>query len=286
MDHNKEQFPPQHQDKMPGEEKNMFPHPLCKAEWYKGSGKLKDKVAIITGGDSGIGRSVAILYAREGANVAIVYYNEDQDARDTQKMVEEEGGRCLLIAGDVGDSGFCQDAVKRTLHEFNWINILVNNSAYQPFQDNVENLTDEQLLRTFRTNVFSYFYFARACIPHFREGDVIINSSSVTAYRGSSHLLDYTTTKAAEIGFTRALSRTIWDKGIRVNAVAPGPVWTPLTTSTFPAEHMKHFGKQTLMGRAAHPEEIAPSYVFLASQDSSYMTGTVIHPDGGEIVNE
>lgn len=285
MKNNKENFPPQHQDRDPGIEKEMCPQPLCQAKWYKGSGKLKGKKAIITGGDSGIGRSVSILFAREGADVSIVYYDEHQDAKDTKKMVEEEGARCLLFSGDIGSSSFCKKVAVKTKQEFGQINILVNNAAHQPLQYDLETLTDDQLLRTFKTNIFSYFYMARACMEYFAKGDTIINTSSVTAYRGSSHLLDYTSTKAAEIGFTRALARTLSKREIRVNAVAPGPIWTPLTPSTFPAEDVKNFGKQTLMNRAGHPEEVAPSYVFLASKDASYFTGTVLHPNGGEIVN-
>ncbi|MCF7898121.1 MAG: SDR family oxidoreductase [Candidatus Omnitrophica bacterium] len=281
----KQEFPAQHQDRKPGIEKEMHPRPLCEGKWYKGSGKLKGKKAIITGGDSGIGRAISIFFAKEGADVSIVYYDEHQDARDTKKMVEEEGANCLLLSGDLGSSSFCQKVTEKTKEEFGAINILVNNAAYQPLQYDLETLTDQQLLRTFKTNIFSYFYMSRACIKYLAKGDTIINTSSVTAYRGSSHLLDYTSTKAAEIGFTRALAKSLAKREIRVNAVAPGPIWTPLTPSTFPAEDIKNFGKQTLMDRAGHPEEVAPSYVFLASQDASYFTGTVLHPNGGEIVN-
>ena len=281
-----DEFPPQHQDRQPGIEKEMYPRPLYTGEWYKGSGKLSGKIGVITGGDSGIGRAVAVFFAREGADVAVLYLDEEEDAAETKKMVEAEGRKCLLLAGDIGDSGFCDDAVSQIAAEFGGIDVLVNNAAYQPFQNDLETLRDEQLMKTFRTNIFSYFYMSRACLPHFKEGASIINTSSVTAYRGSSHLLDYTATKGAEVGFTRSLARILNKKGIRVNAVAPGPIWTPLTPATYPPEYMKTFGRQTLMQRAGHPEEVAPSYVFLASRDGSYFTGSVLHPDGGEIVNE
>ena len=285
-DKEKANFPPQQQHRQPGREHEMHPKPRYEGEWYKGSGKLEGKRALITGGDSGIGRAVSVFFAREGADVAVVYYDEHEDARETKQMVEKEGRKCILIPGDVKRSAFCDDAVEQAVRELGSLNILVNNAAHQPFQDDLESITDEQLRTTFETNVFAYFYMARACMRHLKEGDTIINTTSVTAYRGSSHLLDYSATKAAEIGFTRALARMLIDKGIRVNAVAPGPVWTPLTPSTFPPEDVKYFGNQTLMKRAAQPEEIAPSYVFLACKDSSYFTGSTLHPDGGEIVNE
>lgn len=282
----KSNFPPQHQNRMPGLEKDMHPEPKCTGEWYRGSSKLRNKKAIITGGDSGIGRAVAIFFAREGADIAILYYDEHDDVKKTKELVLKEGSKCITISGDISNSEYCTNAVRKIAQEFGTINILVNNAAHQPFQENLESLTDEQLMKTFEVNVFGYFFMSRACLTYLREGDVIINTASVTAYRGSSHLLDYASTKGAEIAFTRSLARVLAPRKIRVNAVAPGPVWTPLTTSTFPAVYMKSFGKQTLMQRAGQPEEIAPSYVFLASHDSSYMTGSVIHPDGGEIVNE
>ncbi|MBD3427082.1 MAG: SDR family oxidoreductase [Candidatus Omnitrophica bacterium] len=280
-----ETFPPQHQERSPGLEKDMIPKPLCKGEWYMGSGKLKGKVAIITGGDSGIGRSVAIFFAREGADIAIVYYDEHEDARKTAQMVEEEGGKVILLPGDVGKSSFCEEVVRKTLDKFRKIDILVNNAAHQPFQDNIESLTDEQLERTFKTNIFSYFFLTRSAVKHLKPGSCVINTSSVVAYRGTTHLLDYSATKGAEVAFTRSLALLFAEKEIRVNAVAPGPIWTPLTPSTYPPEYMPDFGEQTVMKRAGQPEEVAPSYVFLASRDSSYMTGQVLHPNGGEIIN-
>jgi len=229
---------------------------------------------------------VAVFFAREGADVAIFYYDEHADAQETKTMVEQEGSRCMVVAGDIGNSFFCNEQVTASVAWLGGLNILVNNAAYQPFQDNAEHLTDEQLTKTFQTNVFSYFYMTRACLTYLESGDTIINTVSVTAYRGSSHLLDYTASKAAGLGFTRALARMVADRGIRANAVAPVPIWTPLTPSTFPAEHVSRFGAQPLLKRPGQPEEVAPSYVFLASRDSSYFTGSVLHPDGGEIVNE
>ncbi len=278
-------FPPQHQDRQPGLESEMEPAPLHRGTWYKGSGKLEGKKALITGGDSGIGRAVAIFFAREGSDIAVIYCDEHGDARKTKELVEEEGRTCLLIAGDVGDSAFCAEAVEMTARGLGGINILVNNAAWQPLQADLESITDEQILRTFKTNIFAYFYLSRACLKYLKDGDTIINTTSITAYRGSSRLLDYASTKGAEVGFTRSLARILAKKGIRVNGVAPGPIWTPLTPSTYPPEQVAEFGTSTLMGRAGQPEEVAPSYVFLASRDSSYFTGTVLHPDGGEIVN-
>jgi len=275
---------PQHQE-APGEESKMIPEPKFEGEWYKGSDKLLDEVAIITGGDSGIGRSVAIFFAKEGADVAIVYYNEHDDASTTKELVEKYGRRCLLISGDVKDSEFCNEAVQKTVDTFGKLDILVNNAAYQHYQDNLESLTDEDLENTFRTNIFAYFYMARSALKYLKEGARIINTTSVTAYRGSPHFLDYSSTKGAIVALTRSLAHILSKKKIRVNAVAPGPVWTPLIPSSLPPQKVVTFGSQTLMKREAEPEEIAPSYVFLASQDSSYFTGQVLHPNGGEIVN-
>jgi len=278
--------PPQHQDRQPGLESEMKPMPKAEDPQYQGSGKLRGKVALITGGDSGIGRAVAILYAKEGADVTIVYLNEHQDAEETTRLVEKEGRRCLAIAGDVGDEAFCRKAVQRAVEEFGHLDILVNNAAEQHPQDSIEKISGEQLERTFRTNIFSYFYVTKAALKHLpKGGSAIINTTSVTAYRGSPHLLDYSATKGAIVAFTRSLSKALAEKGIRVNGVAPGPIWTPLIPASFPKDKVATFGADVPMKRAGQPEEVAPSYVFLASDDSSYMTGQVLHPNGGEIVN-
>lgn len=277
--------PPQQQNRQPGIEAEMTPKPQSRDLKYRGSGKLLDKVALITGGDSGIGRSVAILYAREGADIAIVYLNEHTDAEETKKLVEQEGRRCLLIAGDVGDEQFCKRAVEETVNTLGHLDILVNNAAEQHPQESIENITAEQLERTFRTNIFSMFFLTKAAIPHLKENSVIINTTSVTAYKGSPQLLDYSSTKGAIVAFTRSLSQALVEKRIRVNGVAPGPIWTPLIPSTFPAEDVASFGAQVPMQRAGQPDEVAPSYVFLASDDSSYMTGQILHPNGGSVIN-
>jgi NAD(P)-dependent dehydrogenase (short-subunit alcohol dehydrogenase family) len=277
--------PPQHQDNQPGLESQMTPKPESDDAQYKGSGKLKDKVALITGGDSGIGRAVAIAYAKEGANVAIVYLNEHEDAQKTKQLVEEVGQKCLTLAGDIGDEPFCQKVVEQTVDELGRLDILVNNAAEQHPQDSIEKISAEQLERTFRTNIFSMFYLTKAALPHLHEGSTIINTTSVTAYKGSPELLDYSSTKGAIVAFTRSLSQSLVEKGIRVNGVAPGPIWTPLIPSTFPEEKVASFGKQVPMQRAGQPEEIAPSYVFLASDDSSYFAGQILHPNGGSVVN-
>jgi NAD(P)-dependent dehydrogenase (short-subunit alcohol dehydrogenase family) len=263
----------------------MKPRPEAESPEYKAAGKLDGKVALITGGDSGIGRAVAIAFAKEGADVAIVYLNEHQDAKDTQAEVEQEGRRCLLMAGDAGDEGFCQQAVEQTVDELGGLDILVNNAAEQHPQDSLEKISAEQLERTFRTNIFSYFYMAKAALPHLAPGSSIINTTSVTAYRGSGHLIDYASTKGAIVAFTRSLALALAEKQIRVNGVAPGPVWTPLIPSTFPPDKVESFGSDTPLGRAGEPAEIAPSFVFLASSDGSYFTGQVLHPNGGEVVN-
>ncbi|MDQ3814598.1 MAG: SDR family oxidoreductase, partial [Armatimonadota bacterium] len=240
-----QQFPPQQQDQRPGIEAEMTPRPQAEDEQYRGSGKLRGKVAIITGGDSGIGRAVAIAFAKEGADSAVVYLNEHQDAQETKRLVEDEGRRCLLIAGDVGDESFCRQAVQQTVDEFGRLDILVNNASEQHPQESIEDITAEQLERTFRTNVFGYFFMAKAALKHLKEGSAIINTTSVTAYKGSPQLLDYSSTKGAEVAFTRSLSMSIVEKGIRVNAVAPGPIWTPLIPSTFPPEKVEKFGADT-----------------------------------------
>jgi len=278
-------FPPQHQERQPGVESKMHPKPESEANFYRGSGKLEGKTALITGGDSGIGRAAAILFAREGADVGIVYKDEHKDAQDAQRMVEQEGRRCILIAGDVGDENFCRQAVEQVVQELGHLDILVNNAAEQHPQESIEAISTEQLERTFRTNIFAYFYMVKASLKHLKEGSTIVNTTSVTAYRGSSHLLDYSATKGAIVSFTRSLSQMLVEKGIRVNAIAPGPIWTPLIPSTFPEEEVKTFGANVPMKRAGQPEEVAPAYVFLASSDSSYMTGQVLHPNGGEVVN-
>ncbi len=247
--------------------------------------KLEGKVAIITGGDSGIGRAVAIAFAKEGADVSIVYLEEHRDARETEQLVEQHGRKCLLIDGDVGDEKFCQKVVKQALSEFGRLDIVVNNAAEQHPQESIEKISAKQLEQTFRTNVFAYFFMIKAAMKHLRKGSVIINTTSVTAYKGSPELLDYSATKGAEIALTRSLSQGLAKKGIRVNGVAPGPIWTPLIPSTFPAEEVATFGSDVPLGRPGQPEEVATCYVFLASDDSSYMTGQILHPNGGTVVN-
>ena len=283
--HTPPQQPPQHQDQQPGIESEMTPRPQAEDQDYRGSGKLRGKVALITGGDSGIGRAVAIAFAKEGGDVAIVYLSEHGDAQETRGLVEKEGRRCVVIAGDVGNEAFCQQVVRDTMHELGRLDILVNNAAEQHPQDDLAMITSAQLERTFRTNIFSFFYMTKAALPYFREGSAIINTTSVTAYRGSAHLLDYAATKGAIVAFTRSLAKALVGRGIRVNGVAPGPIWTPLIPSTFPAERVATFGADVPMQRAGQPEEVAPSYVFLASDDASYMTGQILHPNGGEVVN-
>lgn len=273
------------QDHQPGTEFDMTPKPEYIKADYKPSGKLTGKVALITGGDSGIGRAVAVHYAREGADVAIVYLNEDKDARETQQAVEAAGKRCLLLPGDVKDSGFCRDAVKQTVQALGGLNILVNNAGMQIPQKDLRSITDAQLAETYETNIYAYFYFAKAALDHLQEGDSIINTTSVTAYRSSPGLIDYSSTKGAITSFTRSLATNLAKQKIRVNAVAPGPVWTPLIVSTFDEEKVKSFGKETAMERAGQPSEVGPAYVFLASDDASFITGQVIHVNGGEVVN-
>jgi NAD(P)-dependent dehydrogenase (short-subunit alcohol dehydrogenase family) len=247
---------------------------------YRGSEKLGGRVALITGGDSGIGRSVAVHFAREGADVAIVYLNEDKDAEDTQAMVEKEGRKCLLLRGDVKEEQFCKDAVQRTVDELGGLNILVNNAAEQHEQEDLRDISAEQLDSTFRTNIFAYFYFAQAALDHLKEGDSIINTTSITSYRGSHHLMDYAATKGAITAFTRSLSQNLAEKNIRVNAVAPGPIWTPLIPATL--KDVGTFGEDQPLGRLGQPSEVGPAYVFLAAEDGSYITGQVIHVNGGE----
>ena len=285
MSDSQQQFPPQEQEHQPGRETEMTPPPEAERPSYRGSGKLAGKVALVTGGDSGIGRAVAILFAREGADVAIGYLDEHEDARETERLVEAEGHRCLAVAGDVGDEAFCGTLVERALAEFGRLDCLVNNAAEQHPQESVAAIGAEQLERTFRTNIFAMFFLVKAALPHLREGSTIVNTTSVTAYKGSPQLLDYSSTKGAIVSFTRSLALQLVERGIRVNAVAPGPIWTPLIPATFPKDAVETFGSQVPMERAGQPEEVAPSFVFLASDDSSYISGQVLHPNGGEVVN-
>ena len=279
------QRPAQRQEKQPGLQSEMTPQPKSDNHRHPGSGKLRGKVALITGGNSGIGRAVAIAFAREGADVAIVYLNEHHDAKDTQCLVEKEGRRCLTITGDVGTVLCCEESVRQTVAELSRLDNLVNNAAEQHPQDGIEHITAEQLERTFRTNIFSFFYMTKAALPHLHEGSAIINTTSVTAYKGSAHLLDYSSTKGAIVSFTRSLSQGLANKHIRVNAVAPGPIWTPLIPSSFVPEKVETFGSDVPLKRAGEPEEVAPSYVFLATDDASYMTGQVLDPNGGTVIN-
>lgn len=279
-----QQRPPQHQPQQPGREHAMQPRPLFIREDYRGSGRLENRIALITGGDSGIGRAVAVHYAREGAHVAIAYLEEHRDAEETRRLVEAEGRRCLMLAGDVADEGFCYEAVNRTVQEYGGLDVLVNNAAEQHPTSDLSEITAEQLTHTFRTNIFGYFFMAKAALDHLPAGGVILNTTSITAYRGSGHLLDYSATKGAIVAFTRSLALSLAPRKIRVNGVAPGPIWTPLIPATFPEERVESFGADVPFGRAGQPAEVAPAYVFLASADGSYMTGQVIHPNGGGFV--
>jgi NAD(P)-dependent dehydrogenase (short-subunit alcohol dehydrogenase family) len=272
------------QARRPGLEGPMQPRPDFLPD-YKGSGKLQGRVALVTGGDSGIGRAVAVAFALEGADVAILYLNEHKDAEETQRNVEEKGRRCIAIAGDIGSEEFCRQAVEQVVSQFGKLDILVNNAAEQHPQESIEDITAEQLDRTFRTNLYSMFFLTKYALPHLKPGSVIINTTSVTAYKGSPKLLDYSATKGAIVAFTRSLSQSLIEKGIRVNGVAPGPIWTPLIVSTFPEEKVKTFGQDTPMKRPGQPDEVAACFVFLASADSSYIAGQILHPNGGEIVN-
>lgn len=278
-------LPPQHQNQQPGIESQMVPRPDAVDSRYKGSDKLKEKVAIITGGDSGIGRAVAVCFAKEGADIAIVYLNEDSDAQETQRLVQAEGVNCLLLAGDIGEESFCQSVVQKVMDTWGRLDILVNNAAEQHPQKNLEDISADQLHKTFRTNFFSVFYLTKAALPHLHKGASIINTASVVAYHGHKELIDYASTKGAIVAFTRSLSTNLVERGIRVNGVAPGPVWTSLIPSTFTADQVATFGSTTPMKRPGQPEELGPAYVFLASDDASYITGQFIHVNGGEIVN-
>jgi NAD(P)-dependent dehydrogenase (short-subunit alcohol dehydrogenase family) len=277
--------PKQEQQERPGREFKMRPRPQAEKPEHRGSAKLEGKVAIITGGDSGIGRAVAVAFAKEGADIVVSYLNEHRDAEETRRLVQAEDRRCEIVAGDVGDATLCEELVRRTIKQFGRLDVIVNNAAEQHPQKDIRKISPQQLERTFRTNIFSFFFLAQAALPHLKEGSAIINTTSVTAYRGSPELLDYSSTKGAIVSFTRSLAHSLVEKKIRVNGVAPGPIWTPLIPSTFPGAKVETFGSDVPMGRAGQPSECAPCYVFLASNDSSYITGQVLHPNGGEIVN-
>ena len=277
-------MPAQVQKDQPGDEYKMHPKPEYIRKNYKGSDKLKGKVALITGGDSGIGRAVAVHFAREGADLAIVYLDEDKDANDTKKLIEKEGRKCLLISGDVGKEEFCKKAVEQTVKEFGKLDILVNNAAEQHEQQDLKDISQEQLKQTFETNIFSMFYMTKAALEYMKEGSCIVNSTSVTSYRGSHHLMDYASTKGAITAFTRSLAQNLAEKNIRVNGVAPGPIWTPLIPASFSAKKVKEFGSNVPLKRPGQPSEVAPAYVLLASEDGAYITGQVIHVNGGEQV--
>lgn len=276
---------PQHQQR-PGIESRMQPQPKSEKGEINSSNKLAGKNAVITGGDSGIGRAVALLFAKEGADIAIIYLNEDKDAQDTQKLIEEKYGKqCILIRGDISKEAFCKKAIQRINKVFSTIHILVNNAAVHYESKGLESITTAHLVKTFSTNIFSMFWLTKEAMNWMPKGGAIINTTSVTAYRGSAGLIDYASTKGAIVSFTRSLSANLVDKGIRVNAVAPGPVWTPLIVSSFKGSKVSGFGSDVPLKRAGEPAEIAPAYLFLASDDASYITGQVIHPNGGEIIN-
>lgn len=278
-------IPPQHYERRPGLETQLKPTPKAESDAYKPAGKLEGKVALVTGGDSGIGAAVAIAYAKEGADVAIAYLDEHQDAENVKARVIELGRKCVTIAGDVGDEAFCRECVARVVEQLGGLDVLVNNAAEQHPVERFEEITAQQLERTFRTNIFGYFHMTKAALPHLKKGSAIINTTSVTAYEGNPALIDYSSTKGAIVSFTRSLSLQLVKRGIRVNGVAPGPIWTPLIPSTFDAEHVDRFGEDRPMGRPGEPAELAPTYVFLACADSSYYSGQILHPNGGEIVN-
>lgn len=264
----------------------MTPAPQAEKPGYRGAGRLEGRAAIITGGDSGIGRAVAIAFAKEGADVAICHVDRERgDAEETARQVRAEGRRALLLTGDIGRSDFCAEVVRSTLSEFGRLDLVVNNAAEQHPQDDLTKITDEQLERTFRTNIFAQFYLTRAALPHLNAGACILNTTSVTAYAGSPQLLDYSSTKGAIVSFTRSLALALANRKIRVNAIAPGPIWTPLIPASFPEEKVEKFGQDTPLGRAGQPSEVAGCFVFLASDDASYLTGQVLHPNGGRIVN-
>ncbi len=276
--------PPQEQ-KPTGTEQKMTPKPESENLNYKASDKFASKTILITGGDSGIGKATAIAFAKEGANVSIIYLENDGDANETKKRIEEIGQQCLLLKGDIGDKSFCTEAVSKTIEEFNTLDILINNAGEQHPQEKLEDITEEQLRKTFQTNIFSMFFMTQAALPYLHKGSSIINTTSITAYKGNPMLLDYSSTKGAITSFTRALSQSLAEKEIRVNAVAPGPIWTPLIPSTFPKDKVAKFGTDTPLGRAGQPYEVAACYLFLASDDASYITGQTIHVNGGTVVN-
>ncbi|HHT86606.1 MAG TPA: SDR family oxidoreductase [Clostridiales bacterium] len=276
-------FPPQHQPQHPGNQERMNPKPVTYDDSYIGTNKLKDMVAIVTGGDSGIGQAIAIIYAKEGANIVVPYFTESGDANETARIVQQTGRRCVLVKCDLRQEQSAREVVDTTLREFGKIDILVNNIAVQYPQNSIEDITAEQLDNTFKTNIYSYFFMTKAVLPHLKAGSAIINTTSVTAYKGSTDLIDYSATKGAIVSFTRSLSLSLAQREIRVNAVAPGPVWTPLIPSSFSPEKVEQFGSDVPMQRAAQPVEIAPAYVYLASKDSSFVTGQVMHLNGGVI---
>lgn len=279
------QLPPQKQDKQPGIENLMNPRPVFEDPDYKASNRLQGKVAVITGGDSGIGRAVAVAYALEGADIAVLYLDEHEDAKETKNIIEAKGRRCVTIAGDIGEEGFCFSSIKTIMDSLGKVDILVNNAAEQHPQNSIEDITKEQLERTFRTNIFGMFFMVKACLPHMKEGSAIINTSSITAYKGDERLIDYSAAKGAVATLTRSLAISLSSRNIRVNAVAPGPIWTPLIPSSFSEQEIASFGSNTKMGRPGQPVELAPAYVFLASDTSTFITGETLHVNGGEIVN-
>lgn len=280
----KENKLPKQSQSLPGKESEMDPKPEIIRDSYKGSEKLKNKVALITGGDSGIGRAIAVLFAREGADVAIIYLEEDDDAQKTKDLVEKEGQKCIILKGDIREKEFCDKSLKEVLNSYGKLNILINNAAEQHVRQGIKEMKMEDVERTFQTNIISMIYITQKAVEHLTKGDSIINTTSVVAYQGREYLIDYGATKGAVLGFTRSLNAELGPQEIRVNAVAPGPIWTPLIPATFDPEHVEDFGRSTTMGRPGQPSEVAPAYLFLASNDASYISGQVIHVNGGETV--